>query len=220
MKKILLLVPLALWSCASPSSEQDSETAFEIQVASTLSYDQSLLRAGEWVVYFVKRQGENSQPYRWAAVAEEGSALWIENKVPFGPRSMVVKSKIDRTGKLLEQWTGEPGGVPEQTFPNPQKADAPPARRDPSTAKADSKEDPDTIVAGGKSYGCTRVTTALTYPDGRKSTMINWFSKEVPFAPSKALGGLVKRRIGLLTMELATSDTQGALPELVIPRPQ
>src|SRR4029078_9287871 len=88
---------------------------------------------------------------------------------------------------------------------------------DAAGAKADTKEEPDRIVVGGKPYDCTRVTTVLAYPDGRKSTMTNWFSKEVPFAPTKARGGLVKRQFGRLTMELVTGD-RNARPELQIPQ--
>ena len=88
--------------------------------------------------------------------------------------------------------------------------------RDSAGAKADSKEEADRIVVGGKPYDCTRVTTVLAYPDGRKSTMTNWFSKDVPFAPTRALGGLVKRQFGRLTMELISGD-HNAKPELLIP---
>ena len=78
---------------------------------------------------------------------------------------------------------------------------------------------PDRIVVGGKPYDCTRVTTVLAYPDGRKSTMTNWFSKEVPFGPTRALGGLVKRQFGRLSMELVTGDHNGK-PEMQVPSPQ
>ena len=56
----------------------------------------------------------------------------------------------------------------------------------------------------------------LTYPDRRKSKMINWFSKDVPFAASRTLGGLVKRDFGRLSMELIKID-RDARPELLIP---
>jgi hypothetical protein len=132
-----------------------------------------------------------------------------------------VKSKLDRAGKLLEQWVGEPGGDPGRTFPPPTggPAPAPKSVRDSSGAKADSKEEPDRIVVGGKPYDCTRVTTVLAYPDGRKSTMTNWFSREVRFAPTRTLGGLVKRQLGRLSMELVVSD-RDAKPEMQVPAPQ
>ena len=219
MKKILPLLLLA--SCASPSGSPAgsglSDAEFETQMASVIQFDPALVRAGEKVVYFVKRQGENqTQTHSLAAVGEEGAALWIERKVPHDAGFMVVKSKIDRTGKLLEQWVGEPGGSPGKTYPHPRKSEEPPVRRDSSGAKADSKNEPDSVVLGGKTYTCTRVTTVLNYPDGRRSTMVNWFSKEVPFPASSELGGLVKRQFGRLTMDLAFSSPTGAQPDLMI----
>jgi hypothetical protein len=132
---------------------------------------------------------------------------------------MIVKSKVDRSGKLLEQWVGEPGGIPGQTYPSPKSGETPRQVRDSGSAKADSKEEPDRVVLGGKSYACTKVTTVLAYPDGRKSTMTNWFSKEVPFAFTSAHGGLLKRVFGRLSMELVIGDRSGK-PEMQIPAPQ
>jgi len=221
MKKVLCAI-LLITGCSSggsnPQAEKMTESDFETKIASSITFDPLIIKVGEKVVYFVKRLGESeTQKYSWSAVAEEGVSIWIENKVPFDPRPMIVKTKLERTGKVLEQWIGEPGGVPGQTYPNPRTADAPKPVRDSNAAKADSKEEPDKITVGGKPYDCTRVTTVLSYPDGRKSTMINWFSKEVPFAASRALGGLVKRQFGRLTMELAGSDPLGAKAELQIP---
>ena len=73
------------------------------------------------------------------------------------------------------------------------------------------------FTVGGRPYTCTRVTTTLTYPDGRKSTMLNWFSKDVPFASNARHGGLVKRQFGRLTMELPVFDLKGARIELQLP---
>lgn len=220
MKRMLLAPLLLLAACASgQSGPKMTETEFETKIASAIAFDASLLKTGERVVYFVKRAGENqTQTYTWTAVAEEPNAVWIENKVPFDPRPMIVKTKVDRAGKVLEQWIGEPGGVPGQTYPSSKQSGGrePQPVRDSDAAKADSKEAPDRIVVGGRGYDCTRVTTNLTYPDGRKSTMVNWFSKEVPFAASKTLGGLVKRQFGKLSMELVTGDRSGK-SEMVIP---
>ena len=221
MKKALIAM-LLLAGCSSPPAqgEKMSESDFENKIASSISFDPLLIKVGERVVYFVKRTGDlQTQTYSWSAVAEEGGAIWIENKVPFDPRGMIVKTKLERSGKMLEQWVGEPGGKPGQTYPTLHPTDAPTHVRDSGSAKADSKEEPDKIVVGGKPYDCTRVTTVLTYPDGRKSTMINWFSRDVPFAASKALGGLVKRQFGRLTMEIA-GDSKNARPELQIPLPE
>jgi len=215
-----LLLLAAAFGCGG-SGEKMTETDFETKIASAIAFDPALLKTGDRVVYFVKRAGDNqTQTYTWTAVAEEPAAVWIENKVPFDPRPMIVKTKIERGGKVLEQWIGEPGGIPGQTYPTPrQSGNDPKPVRDSDSAKADSKEAPDRIVVGGRPYDCTRVTTHLSYPDGRRSTMINWFSKEVPFAASQALGGLVKRQFGKLTMELVAGDRNGR-SELEIPPPQ
>lgn len=222
--KRMILAPLLLLAAACGTSDQGAgmrmtETEFETKIASAIAFDPALLRMGDRVVYFVKRTGENqTQTYTWSAVGEEAGAVWIENKVPFDPRPMIVKTKIERSGKVVEQWIGEPGGVPGKTYPSSRSEDGPRPVRDASSAKADSKEDPDKIVVGGKSYDCTKVTTNLVYPDGRKSTMVNWFAKDIPFAASKALGGLVRRQFGRLSMELVSGD-RSARSELLIPPP-
>lgn len=221
MKRLLLapLAVLALGCATGDAGPKMTETEFETKIASAIAFDASLLKTGDRVVYFVKRTGENqTQTYTWSAVAEEPNAVWIENKVPFDPRPMIVKTKVDRSGKVLEQWIGEPGGIPGQTYPSSKQGSAnePQPVRNSDSAKADSKEAPDKIVVGGRSYDCTKVTTNLTYPDGRKSQMINWFSKEVPFAATRTLGGLVKRQFGRLSMELVSGDRNGR-SEMAIP---
>jgi hypothetical protein len=219
MKKALFALLLTA-SCSSGGGQSatNAETEFETKIATSIAFDPALLRQGDRVVYFVKRTGETqTQKYTWAVVSEDGTALWIENNVPFEAGRMVAKTKIDRSGTVLEQWIGEPGGIPGQRYSSAKAGPAPKPVRDSAAAKADSKEEPDRIVVGGKPYECTRVTTVLAYPDGRKSTMINWFSREVPFPASKTLGGLVKRQFGRLSMELVTGDRNGKA-ELQIPK--
>jgi hypothetical protein len=216
------LAALLLFAAAACSSsgggDKRTEADFENDMASSIMFDPALLKAGDRVVYFVKRTGEaETQKYAWSAVSEDRDSVWIENSIPWNAKRAIVKSKLDRSGKLLEQWVGEPGGVPGQTWPTPTATQPPKPVRDSAGAKADSKEEPDRIVVGGKPYDCTRVTTVLAYPDGRKSTMTNWFSKEVPFAPTRTLGGLVKRQFGRLTMELVAGD-HNAKAEMQIPQ--
>jgi hypothetical protein len=218
MKKALFAILLAA-GCSSGAGQSgaSAETEFETKIATSIAFDPALLRQGDRVVYFVKRLGETqTQKYTWAVVSDEGATLWIENNFPYESGRVVSKTKIDRSGTVLEQWVGEPGGIPGQRYSSAQAGPAPKPVRDSSAAKADSKEEPDRIVVGGKPYDCTRVTTVLSYPDGRKSTMINWFSKDVPFAASKPLGGLVKRQFGRLSMELVAGDRNGKA-ELQIP---
>src|SRR5476649_1678720 len=95
--KRTLLAPLFLIAAACGSSdsspgEKMTETDFETKIATAIAFDPSLLKVGDRVIYFVKRTGENqTQKYYWSAVAEDGGAIWIENKVPFDPRPMIVK---------------------------------------------------------------------------------------------------------------------------------
>jgi hypothetical protein len=217
----LILIAAACGSTGNSPGEKMTETEFETKIATAIAFDPSLLKVGDRVIYFVKRTGENTtQKYQWSAVSEETGVIWIENKVPFDPRPMIVKTKLERSGgKVLEQWIGEPGGVPGKTYPTSRPEEGPRPIRDANTAKADSKEELDRIVISGKSYDCTRVTTNLVYPDGRKSTMVNWFSKEVPFPASAKLGGLIKRQFGRLSMELAVGDHSGQ-SEMLIQLPQ
>jgi len=137
MKKALLAI-LFTASCSSGGgpAEQPAESDFENKIASALMFDVALLRTGDRVVYLVKRTGENSQRYIWSAVSEDAGAVWIENAVPFESSRMVVKTKFDRAGKMLEQWVGEPGGVPGQTYPKLQSGEAPKQVRDSSAAKS------------------------------------------------------------------------------------
>jgi hypothetical protein len=215
----LLLASLA--ACASaPPEPGESETEFETRIASALFFDAAHLKAGQRVVYLVKRAGESQvQSYAWSCTAADADAAWVENKIPHQPLPVIYKSKLARDGKLLEQWVGESGTTePLKIWPR-QGAAAPEARirRDSSDAQGSTKSDPDRITVGGQAYDCTRVTTTLAYPDGRKSTMINWFSKQVPFASDPAQGGLVRRQFGRLTMDLAVFDLQGARTDLQVP---
>jgi hypothetical protein len=223
MKRILALLAVAAAGCSSPPQAPPDEMVFETALATQLAYDVGSVKAGDSVLYTVRVRGV-AQPdyYKWSVVGEEGSAVWIENRRPASPNPlpMVVKSKLERTGKLLEQWIGEPGGVPAQVYPNPRRSEPPAApRRDSTVAGVVAEEQADSLTITGKTYACTRVTTTLTYPDGRRSTMVNWLSPEVPFpvlVAGKSRGGLVRRQIGRLTVELLTFG-RDAKPELTVP---
>jgi hypothetical protein len=222
MKRFLAFVLLA--ACAPPREAAPppaDDVEFEMALASQLPFDPAALRPGQYVLYVARVEGGPVHTLRWAALPAEGDTLWIENRrpAPPNPRPMVIKSRIDRTGKLLEQWVGEPGGVPARTYPRKDETSPPPGpapRRDPSSARARTEERPDRITAAGKTYECTLVTSTLTYPDGRTSTLRQWFSKDVPFGASPALGGLVRRAFGRFTMELRAAG-EGAVAELEIP---
>ncbi len=222
MRKIsALLLAAAVAGCgpASAPAPRDSE-AFEMDLVQQLVIDLPGLKVGEWALYFLKKRGDpGMDPVKYSVVEEEGAALWVEQQRTVDGRRLVAKSKLDRTGKLLDQWYGESGGMPARTYAGPGgKAageDAPPPRRDSSAAQDQTDRKTEVIEAGGKTYICTKITTTLTYPDGRKSTMINWCSKDVPLGP-KDVGGLVRRTFGRFSMELADHGTD-ARPELSLP---
>ncbi len=222
MKRTLALLVLAAGCSSAPQAPPD-ELAFETALATQLAYDLGQVKAGDWVLYTVRVRGTvQADYYKWAVVGEDGTALWIENRRPAhpNPMPMVVKSKLERTGKLLEQWIGEPGGAPAQVYPNPRRpAEPPAARRDSAVALVVTEEQADSLTVAGKAYACTKVTTTLSYPDGRRSAMTNWLSPEVPFpvlVGGKPRGGLVRRQIGRLTVDILDHGS-GARPELTIP---
>jgi hypothetical protein len=235
MQRALCLLWLGVLplGCSSPPADATpppggagaKETQFEIGVASQLAFDVTKLKQGEWVLYSVKLQGDRQTKHvKYAVTAEEPGAIWIENKVPFDPRPMVIKSKYRRAdGRLEERWIGEAGTRgPAKVFPSDRSPSGPPPpERDSSLAQSAKREEVDQAKLGDKTYTCTRITTTLTYPDGRKSVLQDWYSKEVPFSiveSGKSLGGLVRRQFGRLTMELVASDTSGTQPELIIPQ--
>lgn len=217
MRRTLTALLALAAGCSAPPAAP-GEAALETALATQLIFDPGPVKAGEWALYGVRVRGAaGTEQYRWAAVEEADGAVWIENR---RPGALLVKSKLDRSGNLLEQWAGEPGGVPARVHPNPRRPpEPPPPRRDPSAAAAATEERPETLEVAGRTYACTRVTTVLTYPDGRRSAMVNWLSPEVPFpvlVGGKPRGGLVRRQIGRLTVELLEHGT-GARPELAIP---
>jgi hypothetical protein len=87
---------------------------------------------------------------------------------------------------VLEQWSASRAAT--RALPAAGRDGGAEADARSSSAKADTTEEPDRITVNGKPYDCTRVTTVLTYPDGRKeSKMINWFAKDVlPFPASRS----------------------------------
>jgi hypothetical protein len=221
MKKALAALLLCA-GCSSPSkpgAAGGDDREFEKFVVTQLPLDPALLRTGQKVLYAVRQQGSSTVEYfQWSAVGEDAQGIWIENKVPHPPTDMVKKYKMERGGKLLEYWAGPPGGSPAQLYPRPGAPEPPTPRRDPSSAVPQTKEELESVVAGGKAYACSKITTVLSYADGRKSTMVNWMSKDVPFGAEKLHGGLVRRQFGRVTMELVDHSDKGARPELALPK--
>jgi hypothetical protein len=222
MKRLWILALVAGCSAApAGGSSPGDETGFEKFIVTQLAFDVALLKPGDYVLYRLVTTGETrTDSYHWGAVAQDATGVWVENKVPAQPNPvpMIIKSKFDRAGTLLERWVGEAGSTaPAKVFPSTKKTPEPSSRRDSGQAQARSQETPDSVVVGGKTYACTKVTTELVYPGGRKSTLVQWFSKEVPFAPTTQLGGLVKRQLGRTTMELLLGATGRARAELEVP---
>lgn len=229
MKKLAAILAFAA-GCAPagpPKPTQDEETRLEMGIASQIAFDLTRLKRGEYAIYSVRLQGKPTPDYvKYAVVDEDRTSVWVENTVPADPRPFVLKSRFDRTDltkpKLLEQWGGEAGSaMPAKLYPREGRPDEPPPRREASQLQPAFKEEPDTVTVAGKTWMATKVTTTLSYRDGRKSTVTDWYHRDVPFSVvvnQKSLGGLLKRQFGRLTMELAAWDTKGARPELEIPR--
>jgi len=221
------LILLAACGGGGPSRTPEpagDETQFEMAIASQIAFDVTRLKNGEWALYSVRLIGRNQPDYvKFQVVDEDATSLWIENKVPAQPRPFVLKSRYDKTkGTLLEHWRGEAGSaMPAKLYPSDRKPEMAPPRRDSSQARPDIREDVDQVQVGGKSWTTARVTTTLSYPDGRKSVLTDWYNKDVPFAvvvSGKSYGGLVKRQFGRMTMELVDSGLTGAHTELEIPK--
>ncbi len=223
MKKLAWLLALVS-GCASQGGggaptqeERDSEMSSILAMA----YDPAQLRVGQRAIYSVMRQGEGSPRYvQLQVVAQDGDTMWVELKLPIDPRPMVVKSRLDRAGKLHEQWVGEPGSTgPAKTYPRPDGKPVEPPRA--GDSRADVSVADETVTVGGRQYACKKVTTKLTYGGGKQSVMINWCHPEVPFSfklGADSLGGVVKRVYGRYAMELTVASQTGARSELEIPR--
>jgi hypothetical protein len=224
---ILLAACTSSGNGGSPRSPEptNDELQFEMAISAQIAFDVTRLKRGEWSLYSVRILGKSQTDYvKFQVVDEDPTSLWVENKVPSPPRDFVLKSKFDKSkGTLLEHWRGEPGSpAPAKVYPREgAPSQEPPVQRDTSKAQSQIQEAVDQIKVGGKSWTATRVTTTLTYPDGRKSVLTDWYHKDVPFSVvmgGKSYGGLVKRQFGRLTMELVDSDSKGARAELEIPR--
>ena len=210
---------------AKPPGDAPDELKFEMGIASQIAFDVTALKRGEKSMYAVRLVGKTQPDYvKYAVVDDDATSVWIENTVPADPRPFVIKSRYDRkNAKLLERWAGEAGSaMPAKLYPREGRKVEEAPHRDSSQARADFKEEPDQISVAGKTWMATRVTTTLSYPDGRKSVLTDWYHKDVPFSVvienKRVLGGLLKRQFGRLTMELVTWDAKGARAELEIPR--
>lgn len=215
-----LWIPLLIAGCAptspAPARPAGNELDFETFVATQLPFDPLLLKQGDWALYTLKGP-RRPEHYKWSVVAADARGLWIENRVPHAETGMILKSRYDRDGKLVEAWMGPPGGVPAQVWPKPgSPAVPPPARPSPPPA---AREEAELLNAAGRAFRCVKVASDATSPDGRRVPVVSWFSPEVPFAGLARYGGLVKRQAGRVTFELVDAGSAARTrPELEIPR--
>jgi hypothetical protein len=222
MKHPAFLLLLAAGGCTSsapadpaPTQEQDGA------IVCALAYDCGQVRVGQRVLYRLTRAGVAEPKYvkLQATAAEQDATFWVELTVPAEPRPFIVKSRLDRAGRLCEQWQGEGGSKgPAKTYPTGTgTAPAKPA----DNTRADAVVTDETITVGGREWVCKKVATKLTYPDGRTRTMITWCHADVPFTNtvgSASYGGVVKRVYGMFTLELTDYGQTGARAELEIPK--
>src|SRR5207245_825383 len=203
MRRVAALLVLAA-GCASPQNPPPESSSEELgrQMArvSQIAFDVTKLKRGEHSMYVVRLVGKLQPDYiSYAVVDDDATSLWIENKVPAVPRDFVIKSRHDRgTGRLIEQWAGEAGSSgPAKRYPREGKKEEPVKQRDSSQAQAGVKEEVDQITVAGKTWMATKVTTTLSYPDGSKSVLSDWYHKDAPFSvvsKDKSYGGLLKRQ--------------------------
>ncbi len=219
------LIAFAVAACTPPPKQPppDNLKAQELAIVMAVgAQDISQLKVGQWALYSVRTAGSTaSLSIRLAAVATDGSTFWMENRTitPSGPggrpRTLISKYQIDASAKPIQLWVGEPpAGRPTKVPIEPDK----PGVAD-SKAKVDIANEQITIAATGKSYDCTRLTSKVTYPDGRETTLVTWCSPEVPFSVmhnGKSYGGVVRKTYGTHTLELDAKGTD-AVPELILP---
>ena len=233
MKPLAAVLLLALASCAPAARRADpgDREAQELAIVMALAVQETTqLKVGQWALYSVRTAGSTTTlSTRLAIVAAEGGLFWVENRslLPSSggtrPRTMISKYQIDASARPLQLWMGELGTkTPTKVFPGkdaygnpiePPKPQAPGPR-----AKVDVTNERITLTSG-RSYDCTRLTSKVTYPDGRETTLVTWSSPEVPYSivfEGKSYGGVVRRTYGTHTLELAAMGTD-AVAELVIP---
>ena len=209
---LLLLAGCAAAPRSAPAADGRSDAELEKHLATQVVFDPALLRPGMKAVYTLRTAGAPSADrYAWAVVAEDAGGLWVENRVPHIGTPMVVKSKFDRRGRVVDVWAGPPGGIPAQlpTRPAETRAAAPPDGL---------RESPDRISAGGRAWAATKVVVPFRYPDGREGVVASWYAPGVPFAPSARYGGLLRRQAGRYVFELVEHAERGAQAELHLPR--
>ncbi len=223
MKKLLCLLAL-LPGCQpaaqpKPEAVRDEQVALSLAMALGTAYDASQLRPGQWALYSINKTGVQTTWFaKMQVVDEDPVGLWIELKVPNTPFPMVIKSRIDRTGKLLEAWTGEAGSKgPRQTYPY---EGAPPAAPRGPEMRANVTVTDETISVIGRAWVCKKVATKNKF-EGHETSIITWCSPGIPFSyklGADALGGIVRRTYEAFTMELSDMGTTGVRSELDIPK--
>jgi len=232
MKRAVSLLAAALAACApQQKTPVDDPTARELVVVMALGVQEtSQLKVGQWALYSVRSKASTELiSSRVAVVADDKDTFWIENRTrasvsPGGAqRTMITKYQIDATAKPLQLWVGEPNSPrPTKVYPGKDASDKPIETVKPTAPDPRSKVEiaQETItVASGKPYECTRLTSKVTYPDGRETTLVTWCNKDVPFPTvhnGKSYGGVVRRTYGQHILELELKGTD-AVPELIVP---
>jgi len=218
MKRFTAL--LLLMGCQSATQDPQPESQADLVLAAQLTFDIEQVQQGQWARYTIREEGKaHPQVVKYAAVGGDESGVWVENKVPGDPRPFIIKSKYSWKGDLLERWVGEAGSPkPAKIYP-PQAAKKEPLKKE-EEPKVETKIEEEPLTVAGRSFECAKITTTLTYANGRVSTLVNWCSDKIPFSvlsEGKPRGGLVKRVFGKFTLELANFGND-ALPELDLPK--
>lgn len=219
MRRLPCLLAALLAACAAAerparpdAAPGRSDAELEKALAVQLVFDPALLRPGMKAVYALRTTGASTADrYSWAVVSGDAGGLWVENRVPHIGTPMIVKSKFDREGRVVDVWAGPPGGIPAQLPTRPAEAR-------PAAPPEGLRESPDRIQVGGQGWTATKVVVPFSYPDGRGGVAASWYAPAIPFAGSPRHGGLLRRQVGRYVLELVEHSDRGAQPELHLPR--
>lgn len=218
---------LVLYGC-TPAPRPDSDPAVpRSAVAMKLNIDYAEVRVGHSILFSV----QGNRLFKISAVEQSGTELWIEEKFPPRPpvssRPWIRKSLVGSSGNAREIWVGEPGGRPARLWPRPESEAAPKKLHAAAAKLRVVGVRPDTTLAGGEVYPCTRITSTLQIGTAKPLVIVDWCSPEVPFPlrypDGKSYGGLVRRVVEdpeasqSFQMEVFSSS-ENARAEMEIPR--
>lgn len=218
---ILLALFLSGCSAGIPERPDPEPTKAEASPRHHLSIDYARVRIGQSAIFRIVEDGRTSL-YKVSAVADEGTDLWIEERLPPDPTKTGVpirKTLLERTGLAREIWYGEAGGTATRLWPAPTTPLPRPAPLASPKIRIFGIHPGEGVTLSDRSYLCTRIdyewTEGAIHHRGS-----DWCSADVPLPilyANRSYGGLVRRNAGGAIWEILASS-QEARPELTIQR--